>query len=195
MSSDKSSYHIELAGVSMLLPLITGTPSFYVLDLSGQAELNMRFAAALNELVADIDYHTILTVEGKGIGLVQEMASMKLAVHSIIRERGRYAVMRKTLPPYLLDALVAPRVSSLTTQKMHDFYLGHDTADWLYGKRVLLVDDVLSTGGTANAMLEMCRLLGATPAAFAVVLTEGETWSEYRGVPVVSLGHIPLPPP
>jgi adenine phosphoribosyltransferase len=183
MSSDKSSYHIELAGVSLFLPLITGAPSFYVLDLSGQADLNIRFAAALNERVADIDYHAIMTVEGKGIGLVQEMS----------REGGRYAVMRKTLPPYLQNALIAGRVSSLTTQKMHDFYLGHDTADWLRGKRVLLVDDVLSTGGTANAMLEMCRLLDATPAAFAVVLTEGEAWSEYRGVPVVSLGHIPLP--
>ncbi|MDR1135387.1 MAG: adenine phosphoribosyltransferase [Clostridiales Family XIII bacterium] len=184
MNADTSGYRIELAGVSLDLPLIGGTPSFYVLDLSGQAKLNRHFANALNMRAGKFDYHAILTVEGKGIGLTQEMA----------REHGRYAVMRKTCPPYLQNPLVVGRIASLTTQKMHDFYLGRDTADWLRGKSVLLVDDVLSTGGTANAMLEMCKIIGAIPAAFAVVLTEGEAWSEYGGVPVVSLGHIPLPP-
>jgi adenine phosphoribosyltransferase len=181
--SGLSGHQIELAGVTMDLPLIVGTPSFYVLDLSGQAELNSRFADALVQRVKDYDYDTILTVEGKGIGLVEEMA----------RGLGRYAVMRKTHPPYLVDPLVVERLASLTTQKMHDFYLGRDVAAWLKGKKVLLVDDVLSTGGTARAMLEMCRLVGVTPVAFAVVLTEDTAYTEFDGVPVVSLGHIPLP--
>jgi adenine phosphoribosyltransferase len=167
----------------MDLPLITGEPSFFVLDLSGQAELNRRFAEALNQRVAGFDFDAILTVEGKGVGLVEEMA----------QGHGRYAVMRKTHPPYLVDPLVVERLASLTTQKMHDFYLGRDVAAWLKGKKVLLVDDVLSTGGTARAMLEMCRLVGVTPVAFAVVLTESTVYTHFEGVPVVSLGHIPLP--
>jgi adenine phosphoribosyltransferase len=178
---ETNNYRIEIAGVTLDLPLITGPPSFYVLDLSGRAALNRQFAGVLKERAQHLKYEAILTVEGKGIGLVQEMAS------------DRYAVMRKTCPPYLQNPFVAERIASLTTQKMHDFYLGEDIGSWLRGKKVLLSDDVLSTGGTANAMLAMCRLIGAIPVAFAVVLTEGEAWTEYDGIPVVSLGHIPLP--
>jgi len=178
----ENAYRITLAGQMLELPLIAGEPSFYALDLSGKKEWNCQFARALGEQLhmAKVGAEAILTVEGKGIGLVEELAN------------ERYAIMRKTCPPYMQNSVQIERQASLTTPQPRIFYLGQDDALRLKGRKLLLVDDVLSTGGTVEAMLAMCELVKAQPVAIAVVLTEGKEWREYNGVKVFSLGHIPL---
>jgi len=168
------------------LPLVQGSDGFsiYALDLMGQTELNSEIATRLKERLAAYDFDMIVTAEAKAIGLAQSLAE-QLAM-------PEYVVLRKSLKLYMLDP-VEVEVQSLTTKQHQHFYLGADKAALLKGKRVCILDDVLSTGGTMRAILHLAAQTGCTVVVIAVVLTEEKTWDKFSDVPVVSLGHIPLP--
>ena len=168
------------------LPLVQGSDGFciYALDLMGQTDLNFEIAARLKERLAAYDFDMIVTAEAKAIGLAQSLAE-QLAM-------PEYVVLRKSLKLYMLDP-VEVEVQSLTTKQNQHFYLGSDKVELLKGKRVCILDDVLSTGGTMRAIMHLAAQTECTVVVIAVVLTEEETWEKFSGIPVVSLGHIPLP--
>ena len=90
--------------------------------------------------------------------------------------------------------IVVVDVLSITTRAPQNFYLGNDQAMLLKDKRVCVLDDVISTGGTMRAILRVARQVGFAVPVIATVLTEGESLDgTFEGIPVVSLGHIPLP--
>ena len=177
-------------GYSLQLPLISDENGFsiYVLDLMGRVDWNKSVAASLyarlNE--AGHEFDIILTAEAKAIALAEELAAC--CGHS------EYVVLRKSPKLYMQKPIVVVDVQSITTKALQHFYLGRDKADLLKGKRVCVLDDVISTGGTMKAIFDVAEQIGSTISVIAAVLTEGELHGEtFAGVPLVCLGNIPLP--
>ena len=177
---------VRLGELAIELPLVRGEDGFgiYAYDPMGRTGWNLAAAQALARALAGYDFDILLTAESKAIALTQELA----------RALGQedYVVLRKARKLYMKDPLVMD-VKSITTAAQQQFYLGRDQQDLLRGKRVCVVDDVLSTGGTLRAVYAVARQLGCELVVNACVLTEENRRDDFEGVPVVSLDHIPLP--
>ncbi|MCL2756706.1 MAG: adenine phosphoribosyltransferase [Coriobacteriia bacterium] len=184
-------YTVEIdESFSLRLPLITDDKGFsiYVLDLMGQVEWNKCVAASLYARLQEEghEFDIILTAEAKAIALAEELAAC--FGHS------EYVVLRKSPKLYMQKPIVVVEVQSITTKALQHFYLGRDKADLLKGKRVCVLDDVVSTGGTMRAIFNVADEIGSTISVIATVLTEGESYhGNFAGVPLISLGIIPLP--
>ena len=106
----------------------------------------------------------ILTAEAKGIPLAYEMARQM---------NERYVVARKGLKLYMKDPIKVD-VKSITTMHMQTLYIDKFDRDLLAGKRVLIVDDVISTGESLAALVELAKQAGGHIAGIATVLAEGD---------------------
>lgn len=94
------------------------------------------------------------------------------------------------------DFMIEPKgvtVESITTHGQQELWIGKEKYSAFQGKRLCFLDDVVSTGGTIEAVLALAKEIGIEIAVIACALTEGERRSEYKGIPLVSLDHIPLP--
>lgn len=130
--------------------------------LFGDVEVTVAAAAELLKKVPEFDY--IITPEAKSIPLAYEMA----------RQSGKpYIVIRKGVKVYMRDP-VSVTVRSITTAKEQKLFLGMEDVEKISGKRVLVVDDVISTGESLNAVRELVSKTGATEAAACAVLAEGD---------------------
>ena len=177
---------VRLGELKIELPLVRGDDGFgiYAFDPMGRAAWNLAAAQALARRLRDYEFDILLTAESKAIALTQELA----------RQLGQedYVVLRKARKLYMTDPLVMD-VKSITTAAPQQFFLGRDQQDLLRGKRICVVDDVLSTAGTLRAVYAFAKELSCNVVVNAFVLTEETRWEEFDGVPVVSLDHIPLP--
>ena len=130
--------------------------------LFGDVDVTVASAAELLKKVPEFDY--IITPEAKSIPLAYEMA----------RQSGKpYIVIRKGVKVYMRDP-VSVTVRSITTAKEQKLFLGMEDVEKISGKRVLIVDDVISTGESLNAVRELVSKTGATEAAACAVLAEGD---------------------
>ena len=125
----------------------------------------------------------LLTPEAKAITLAYELA-VSLGFHE-------YVVARKSRKAYMTDP-ISVDVRSITTQFTQQMWFSAEDVEALRGRRVLVVDDVVSTGATLDALFGFLRSIDCEIALVACVLTEGEPRTSYDGVPLVSIGHIPL---
>lgn len=169
---------VRLGRVERHLPIVEVSPGVKValFNMLGDTEVTEEAGKALSErLPPDID--VLVTPEVKALSLA----------HIISRESGKpYVVVRKTVKPYMVGP-VAREVVSITTGKPQLLVLdGFDVAK-IRGKRVAIVDDVVSSGGTLASLSEIIREVGGEVAAVVAVFTEGEERPE-----VISLGHLPL---
>ena len=160
-------YKMNIAGLERELPLCRVSDNFYIgaFIMFGDAELTVRCAEELLKLAEGIDYDYLFTAEAKSIPLIHEMA----------RQSGakEYFVARKGLKVYMPRPLHVT-VRSITTQHDQDLYLSGEEADKIRGKRVLIVDDVISTGESLRAMEELVEKAGGTVAGRMAVLAEGD---------------------
>ncbi|MFV0529245.1 MAG: phosphoribosyltransferase family protein [Lachnospiraceae bacterium] len=179
---------VELGKITVTLPLITTETGFrfYSFNMMGQAEWNRVAGQALYERLAasSLPFDYIITPEAKAIGLAEEVARLM--------EHTHYTVLRKSRKLYMKDALQVS-VKSVTTDKPQLLFLDPEDARLLKGKTVCLLDDVLSTGGTVDAVQQMAEAAGFTISAICCALTEGSDIQEYKGIPITKLNHIPLP--
>lgn len=130
--------------------------------LFGDVEITVAAAERLLEKAPEFDY--IITPEAKSIPLAYEMA----------RQSGKpYIVIRKGVKVYMGNPLEVS-VRSITTQKEQKLYLGEDEVNLIRGKRVLIVDDVISTGESLIAVRKLVEAAGAVEAATCAVLAEGD---------------------
>jgi len=170
------------------LPLVVSPTGFgiYAFNMMGQMKWNVECAAIFREMLLEsgVQFDIFLTAEAKAIGLTEELA--RLYSHE------EYIVLRKSKKLYMSDP-VELSVKSITTPEPQKFFLGRESYNLLRGKRVVAVDDVISTGGTMHAFFELTRQIGFTIVTIASVLTEETKWTEYESTPVISIGHIPLP--
>ena len=160
-------YPIEVAGLKRELPICRVNDELYIgaFVVFGDAELTVACAREMLKLVPAESYDYMLTAEAKSIPLIHEMARQSGAT--------KYFIARKGPKAYMPDPLhVTDR--SITTAAEQELYLGRDDADLIRGKRILLMDDVISTGGSLHAMEALVEQAGGIVAGRISVLAEGE---------------------
>lgn len=174
-------YTIEIAGVKRDLRLFEVKPGMRIaiLNILGDVELVDACAIALAEKLASISYDVILTAEAKSIPIAHELSKVT---------HKPYVVLRKEYKPYMGEALKAETLS-ITTGKTQNLFLDEKDIDLLKEKRVVLLDDVISTGSTLQGMHLIAEKAGAKVNAEAAILTEGDR-AEWRQV--IALGHLPI---
>lgn len=166
------------------LPLMDLGNDFYIysFDMTGESRWNRHAAKALTERLAAFCYDGFITVQTKSSGLCQELA----------RDMDCYLELRKAHKTFMKEPKHVS-AKSITTQGQQDLWIGKEKYEHFQGKKLCFVDDVVSTGGTVDAALAMAKEIGVEISVIACVLTEGGERTDYMGIPLVSLGNIPLP--
>ena len=160
-------YTMKVAGLERQLPLCKVSDDLYIgaFVIFGDAELTVACAKELLERIPDGSYDYMLTAEAKSIPLIHEMA----------RQSGakKYFIARKGSKVYMPDPIHVS-VRSITTLRTQDLFLGSDDCAMMKGKRILIVDDVISTGESLHALEELVRVAGGTVTGRAAILAEGD---------------------
>ena len=166
------------------LPLVELGNGFHIysFDMTGESKWNRHAAGALAKKLAEYGYDGFVTVQTKSSGLCQEIA----------RDRDCYLELRKSRKAFMRDPKHVV-YESITTHGKQELWVGREKYERFQGKKLCFVDDVVSTGGTVDAVLLMAKEIGFEVSVIACVLTEGEERTHYKGIPLVSLGNIPLP--
>jgi len=157
-------YEMKIAGLTRKLEKF---PVSDKLDIAafiifGDVELTVAGCKELLEKVPEFD--VILTPEAKSIPMAYEMS----------RQSGKpYVVARKGLKVYMRNPLEVS-VTSITTKKEQKLFLGETEVNILKGKRVLILDDVISTGESLDAVRKLCKDAGGIEVAAAAFLAEGD---------------------
>lgn len=174
-------YNVDLNGMTAelpILPLPSGV-NIAFFNLHGNVELTEHCGKELAKLVSDCD--VLLTAESKGLQLT----------HVIARELGHkfYAVARKSKKLYMQDGLEVTINSSITTGNPQKLYISKHDADLLRGKKVGIIDDVVSTGNSLVGLEDLVNLAGGIIHKKAFVLAEGPAADRKD---ICFLGVIPL---
>ena len=160
----KKFYKLRVAGLERDLPLCPLNSELYIgaFVIFGDVELTCACARELLKLAPEHD--VMITSESKGIPLIYEMA----------RQAGvnRYVVARKMQKLYMSD-IFSCDVNSITTAKKQTLYLDGADAEFMRGKRVLIVDDVISTGDSLRAIEELVEHAGGNIVGKIAILAEG----------------------
>ena len=161
-----ATYTMHVAGLKRELPICKVNDELYIgaFIMFGDAELTVACAEALLKLAEDMEYDYLFTAEAKSIPLIHEMARQSGAT--------KYFIARKGPKVYMPDPLSVDD-QSITTLSLQKLYLGSDDAAIIRGRRVLIVDDVISTGGSLRAMESLVEKAGGTVAGRMAVLAEG----------------------
>lgn len=178
--TERERYTVEVAGLTRHLPLFEVAPGvrIAVFNMLGDTYVAKAAAAALAERLKDVAADVLLTAEAKSMPLVYEMSALMGLP---------YVVLRKSYKTYMGDALTADTVS-ITTGKKQTLFLDEKDRSLVHKKRVIIVDDVVSTGSTLQGMEKIVENAQGTVANVAVVFTEGdEDWSH-----IISLGNLPI---
>ena len=158
-------YRMNVAGLERDLPICKVTDDLYIAGfvIFGDQELTVACARELLARAPEYDY--ILTAEAKGIPLAHEMA----------RQAGdqKYILARKAPKLYMQD-LFEVSVRSITTAKEQHLYLDGADAALMKGKRILLVDDVISTGESLAALEALATKAGGNIVGRMTILAEGD---------------------
>jgi adenine phosphoribosyltransferase len=181
MSAQIETYPIDVAGVRRDLRLFEIAPGvkIAILNILGDTELVRAASRELAPKLVPFAPDLLVTPEAKSIPLAYGIAAeMNLP----------YVVLRKTLKPYMGDALRSETLS-ITTGEPQTLYLDEKDRGLVAGKRVILIDDVISTGSTLQGMRLIMDKAGAQIVAEAAIFTEGDRakWSN-----IVALGHLPV---
>lgn len=161
-------YKMNIAGLERALPICRVTDELYIAGfvIFGDPELTTACAKKLLENAPEYDY--MITAEAKGIPLVHEMARLQ--------GNQRYILARKGPKLYMTDIL-SSTVKSITTAKEQTLYLDGTDAQRMNGKRVLIVDDVISTGESLRALEALVEKAGGNVVGKMCILAEGDAIS------------------
>jgi len=179
--SEHETYSIEIAGIKRDLRLFEIKPGLKIaiLNILGDTELVQASAKGLAKKIADVKYDVIVTAEAKSIPLAHALS---------VETKKPYIILRKLYKPYMGDALQAETLS-ITTGQPQVLILDEKDIESIKGKKVLIVDDVISTGSTLQGMRMILDKAGASVAGEAAILTEGD---RAQWMHIHSLGHLPL---
>ncbi len=158
-------YKMKVAGLERKLPLCPLNEKLYIgaFVIFGDPELTTAVSKELLAKAPEYDY--IISAEAKGIPLVHEMA--RLAGNQ------RYCLARKAPKLYMRD-VIDVKVRSITTANEQRLYLDGAEAAMMRGKRVLIVDDVISTGESLNALEALVTAAGGKICGRMTILAEGD---------------------
>ena len=158
-------YRMTIAGVERDLPICKVTDDLYIgaFVIFGDVELTERCAEELLKRAPEYDY--LITAEAKGIPLVHEMARQS--------GQNKYLLARKGVKLYMRDVLDVS-VQSITTSKEQHLYLDGKDAELMKGKRILIIDDVISTGESLRALEKLVEAAGGEICGKMAILAEGD---------------------
>lgn len=173
-------YEIDIAGLKRTLPLCAVTEDLYIgaFVIFGDVELTVHCARELLKLAPDYDY--LIAPEAKAIPLLYEMA----------RQSGAetYFLARKKAKAYM-QGVFSVDVTSITTQGVQTLVIDTEDAKKMQGKRMLLLDDVISTGESLRAMETLVEKAGGLIAGRMAILAEGNAAGRED---ILTLGKLPL---
>lgn len=176
----RQTYTVQVAGLTRHFPLFEVAPGvrIAIFNMLGDTIVVKAAAAALAEELKEVPADVLVTAEAKGIPLIYEMSALMGLP---------YVVLRKTYKSYMGQAISA-ETKSITTGKLQTLYLDEKDILTVAQKKVILVDDVISTGSTLQAMEKVVNSAGGNIGQIAAVFTEGDAdWSHVR-----ALGNLPV---
>ena len=158
-------YTLHVAGLTRELPIIKlsydlSIASFVIL---GDTEIVKKTAPMIAKKLPEVDF--VVTAEAKGIPLAYEISK--------ILNLNEYIVARKSIKAYMEEPIEV-EVNSITTTNSQKLYLNNQDANKIKGKRIALVDDVISTGQSLKALERLVEKAGANVVAKAAILAEGD---------------------
>ncbi len=158
-------YTIDIAGLKRDLPLCPLNENLYIgaFVMFGDVELTEKAATAL--LAKAPEFDVLITAESKGIPLLYEMAKQCGSNYYIVARKG---------PKLYMKNVFSTQVDSITTDHVQTLCLGGAEADAMRGKRVLIVDDVISTGESLAALETLINQVGGNIVGKMAVLAEGD---------------------
>jgi len=174
-------HSIEIAGVKRDLRLFEIKPGLKIaiLNILGDTELVQACARELGKKLQKVDYDILVTAEAKSIPLAYALS---------VETKKPYVVLRKSYKPYMGDALKAETLS-ITTGQPQILILDEKDRQLIQNKKVVIVDDVISTGSTLQGMRMILEKANSNVVAEAAILTEGD---RAQWMHIISLGHLPL---
>ena len=173
-------YTLSVAGIERDLTLCPIGENLYIgaFVLFGDVELTEKTAEALCKLAPEHD--VLITAESKGIPLIHAM--------SRILGENRYILARKSVKLYMSD-VISCETQSITTSAKQTLYIDGDDAEYMKGKRVLIVDDVISTGGSLLSLENLVKKSGGEIVGKMTILAEGDAASRDD---IIFLEKLPL---
>lgn len=170
-------YVLKLCGLTRRLPIVALGPKLKIasFNLLGDGELVETVATELVKKIKKFDFDYLVGPEVKVVPLLQVLAKRLV--------KPRYVILRKNIMGYM--------VSPISNKSKPTLVLNGPDAEILKGEKVVIVDDVISTGRTIKVVRELMRAVGAEVVAVAAVLRQGEEVEEFD-IPFVSLGKLPL---
>jgi adenine phosphoribosyltransferase len=177
----RETYPVEIAGIKRELRLFEIKPGLRIaiLNILGDTELVQACAKELAKRLEGVEYDLLVTAEAKSIPLA----------HALSVETGKtYVILRKTYKPYMGDALQA-ETKSITTGQSQFLILDEKDREVVRGKKVVILDDVISTGSTLQGMQMILEKAEAIVTAEAAIFTEGD---RAQWMNIIALGHLPL---
>ncbi len=176
----KEFYEIEVAGLTRQLPLFAVTPELKIAAfvIFGDVEMTVNCATELLKIAPEFD--VMITSEAKSIPLIHEMA----------RQCGsnKYIIARKGVKVYMEDPY-SVEVNSITTAAKQKLFIGKRDMEYLKDKKVLIIDDVISTGESLRALHKLVVESGGEIAGKMAILAEGD--AKYRD-DIMYLDYLPL---
>jgi adenine phosphoribosyltransferase len=179
--SQYETHAVEVAGIKRELRLFEIKPGLKIaiLNILGDTEFVEACAKELGEKLKNTDYDVLVTAEAKSIPLAHAL--------SVVTKKP-YVVLRKSYKPYMGDALKAETLS-ITTGQPQVLLLDEKDREMMKGKKVVILDDVISTGSTLQGMRMILDKAGSSVVAEAAIFTEGD---RAQWMHIIALGHLPL---
>lgn len=161
----KTSYTIDIAGLKRDLTLCPLNENLYIgaFIMFGDVELTQHCARELLSVAPEFDI--MITAESKGIPLLYEMAKQARQEDYIVARKG---------PKLYMKNVITTEVDSITTAHTQTLCIGEREANAMRGKRVLIVDDVISTGESLLAIEKLVNTVGGNIVGKVTVLAEGD---------------------
>lgn len=173
-------YEIDIAGIKRQLKLFSVADDVQIAAFIMYGDVEITKHAARELLAKAPDFDIILTAASKSIPLTYEMTSQA--------GKSDYVVALKSMKVYM-DNPISASVNSITTFNKQQIFLGEDDVNKLRGRRVLIVDDVISTGESLKALEELAKKADANIVGKMAVLAEGDA---YNRTDITVLGKLPL---
>lgn len=173
-------YKMEIAGLERSLQLFPVSDDLSIAAFIMFGDVEMTEAAAKELLKKAPEFDILFTAEAKSIPLIYEMS----------RQNGmnEYVVARKA-PKVYMENLITTDVDSITTHNIQTLCIGQREVDMIAGKRVLIIDDVISTGGSLASMELLVKEAGGNVVGKMAVLAEGDAMERSD---VIALEKLPV---
>jgi len=179
--SNRETYAVEVAGIKRDLRLFEIKPGLKIaiLNILGDTEFVQACARELANKFREIDYDALVTAEAKSIPLAHALS---------VETQKPYVVLRKSYKPYMGETIQAETLS-ITTGQPQILILDEKDIEMMKGKKVVILDDVISTGSTLQGMRMIMDKAGSSVVAEAAIFTEGD---RAQWMHILALGHLPL---